>query len=73
LLDTADSHPNSNDDHRDLAIGACGYYAKTQNIELGGPLVEVDTIPNGLKNDWLGGKPGSGTFAVIVYEQQMPN
>jgi hypothetical protein len=58
------------DDHRDLAVGAFGYFAKTRNMDLGGPLVEVDSIPGNLGNDWLGGKPGSGTFAVIVYEQQ---
>jgi hypothetical protein len=60
-----------NDDHRDLAIGAFGHYAKSHDMEVGGPLVEIDSIPKGLKNDWLGGNPGSHTFAVIVYEQQV--
>ena len=59
-----------NEDQRDLAIGALGYYAKSRNMQLGS-FSETDSIPKGLKSDWLGGKPRSQTFAVIVYEQQV--
>ena len=58
------------DDHRDLAIGALGYHAQSRRMELeNGSFAETDSIPKGLKDNWLGGKPGSNTFTVRVYEE----
>ncbi len=59
------------DDHRDLAVGALSYYASRRGMQITSPLAETDSIPEGLKQDWLGGVPSSGTFAVIVHEQQI--
>ncbi len=58
------------DDHRDLAIGAFGNYARLRKMELGS-LAETDSIPEGLKEDCLGGKPGAHSFLVRVYEQRV--
>ncbi|SRR6266566_1224604 len=57
------------DDHRDLALGALSYYASRRGMQITSGLAETDSIPEGLKQDWLGGVPSSGTFAVIVHEQ----
>lgn len=57
------------DDHRDLAAGALTYYATRAGMQITSPLSQTDSIPDGLKQDWIGGVPSSQTYAVIVHEQ----
>ena len=57
------------DDHRDLAFGALSHHANGKGMRLMAAPAETDSVPERLEQTWLGGRPGSNTFAVAVYEQ----
>jgi len=56
--------------HRALAQGALVEYLRSAQVSSVGIVSEVWSIPAGLKNTWIGGKPGDpGTCVAVIHEE----